>query len=97
MDARADGHSDDSERTTRWRRRRVHPAWQRRPARGRRAAQGRRGLPDRPPERSGPLANLALETKSKRKKKTPAKAKEGESSDDDVVSAVRGLLGVVDS
>ncbi|KAI0738159.1 hypothetical protein C8Q80DRAFT_1222509 [Daedaleopsis nitida] len=32
----------------------------------------------------GLLANLALETKSKRKKKAPAKPKDGESSDDDV-------------
>ena len=36
----------------------------------------------------GLIANLALDnlSKSKRKKKTPAKPKEGESSDDDVVS-----------
>ena len=35
----------------------------------------------------GLLANLALDNKSKRRKKAPAKQKDNESSDDDVVSA----------
>ena len=92
MDARAEGHSDDSDEDG--------PDG----GAGEPTERGSVGQPeddeplkdaeDRPtalPSEAVPiglLANLALETKSKRKKKTPAKPKEGESSDDDVVRAV---------
>ena len=95
MDARAEGHSDDSDEDG--------PDG----GAGEPTERGSVGQPeddeplkdaeDRPtalPSEAVPiglLANLALETKSKRRRKTPAKPKEGESSDDDVVSAGCGL------
>ncbi|RPD54605.1 hypothetical protein L226DRAFT_547907 [Lentinus tigrinus ALCF2SS1-7] len=88
MDARAEGHSDDSDDEGQD------------GAAGEPTERGSVGQPeddeplkdaeDRPtalPSEAVPiglLANLALDNKSKRKKKTPAKPKEGESSDDDV-------------
>ena len=94
MDARADGPSDDSEEGGA------------EGAGGEPTERGSVGQPeddeplkdaeDRPtalPNEAVPiglLANLALDNKSKRRRKPSAKPKEGESSDDDVVSSLLG-------